>query len=176
MLATIFAQVGIPVIVSVLSEALKKIDSPLTKSAADTLGKINGAIQTGEISAEQIAEANRHAEKMAELELQQRQGELTETNETIRTEIASNDAYVRRMRPTFGYFMAVTWAAQMLAIAYVMVFETEKSAFVLNAMGSLSAIWAMGLSVLGIYVYKRSEEKKSAGSGPEIIGWNKLKK
>lgn len=176
MLAAIFAQVGIPVIVSVLSEALKKIDSPLTQSAADTLGKINGAIQSGEISAEQIAEANRHAEKMAELELQDRQGEIAETNETIRTEIASGDAYVRRMRPTFGYLMAVTWAAQMLAIAYVMVFETEKSAFVLNAMGSLSAIWAMGLSVLGIYVYKRSEEKKSAAPGPEIIGWSKPKK
>jgi hypothetical protein len=110
---------------------------------------------------------------MAELELQRHQTTLTEANETVRAEVASGDAYVRRMRPTFGYFMAVTWAAQMMAIAYVIVFQTEKSAFVLNAMGNLSAIWAMGLSVLGIYVYKRSEEKKAAPAGPETIGWLK---
>ena len=38
------------------------------------------------------------------------------------------------------------------------------------AMSSLSAIWAVGLSVLGIYVYKRSEEKKMA-AGQETIFW-----
>ena len=30
---------------------------------------------------------------------------------------AFEDAYVRRMRPTFGYIMALTWLAQMGAIA-----------------------------------------------------------
>jgi hypothetical protein len=69
----------------------------------------------------------------------------------------------------------VTWAAQMLAIAYVITFETEKSAFVITAMSNLSVIWGMGLSVLGIYVYKRSEEKKNSSAGPEIIAWNKTK-
>ena len=37
-------------------------------------------------------------------------------------------------------------------------------------MSSLSAIWAVGLSVLGIYVYKRSEDKKTANK--ESIYWN----
>ena len=71
------------------------------------------------------------------------------------------------MRPTFGYMMALTWAAQMLAVAYVIVFDTAKSGLVLSAMSSLSAIWAVGLSVLGIYVYRRSEDKKS-----QNIFWN----
>ena len=39
------------------------------------------------------------------------------------------------------------------------------------AMGSLSAIWGIGLSVLGIYVYRRSDDKKQAGA--EMIFWNK---
>lgn len=173
MLPQLIAQIGIPVLVAILSDALGKINSPVGKNAADALGKITGAIQTGEISAEQIAEANRHAEKMAELEMEQQKIVLSETGQSLRAEIASDDKFVRRMRPTFGYFMAVTWAAQMLAIAYVIVFQTEKSAFVLNAMGNLSAIWAMGLSVLGIYVYKRSEEKKKTPPGSEVIGWIK---
>jgi biotin transporter BioY len=69
--------------------------------------------------------------------------------------------YVRRMRPTFGYLMAFTWAAQMLGLAYVLTFETEKAPAVLESMESLSTIWGVGLSVLGIYVYKRSDEKKA---------------
>jgi hypothetical protein len=43
---------------------------------------------------------------------------------------------------------------------------------VIGAMNSLSMIWTVGLSVLGVYVYKRSEEKK-ASSGPEQIFWRK---
>ncbi len=31
---------------------------------------------------------------------------------------------------------------------------------VINAMASLGTIWTVGLSVLGIYVYKRSQDKK----------------
>lgn len=175
MLPQLIAQIGVPVLIAIVTEAIQKMDSPIGKTAADALGKITGAIQTGEISAEQITEANRHAEKMAELELQQQQTLLSETGQSLRAEISSDDKFVRRMRPTFGYFMAVTWAAQMLAVAYVIVFQTEKSAFVLNAMGNLSAIWAMGLSVLGIYVYKRSEEKKTTPPGGDIIAWNKSK-
>jgi hypothetical protein len=48
----------------------------------------------------------------------------------------------------------------MLALAYVIIFETEKASIVIEAMESLGTIWAVGLSVLGIYVYKRSEDKK----------------
>lgn len=64
------------------------------------------------------------------------------------------------MRPTFGYLMAFTWAAQMFAIAYVIVFRTSESYRLLQGMESLGMIWAVGLSVLGVYVYKRSEDKK----------------
>lgn len=169
-MAGILASVGVPVLINALSETLKTIQNPLTQGAAKALEAVDGAIQNGQITNEQVAEANRHAERMAELQTQS-QGEV---NQSLRAEIASSDAYVRRMRPTFGYIMAVTWGAQMLAIAYVVVFETNKAFMVLNAMESLSAIWAMGLSVLGIYVYKRSEEKKIAPRGESIL-WNRPK-
>lgn len=75
------------------------------------------------------------------------------------------------MRPTFGYLMALTWAAQMFGIAYIIIFDTERAGVVMAAMGSLSAIWGIGLSVLGIYVYKRSDDKKFIQA--EAIFWNK---
>lgn len=165
MLGAIIARVGVPVLASVLGAALGRIDNPTAQSASKALGNFDEALAGGVISTEQMAEANRHAEKMADLKIKENKAALAEINQTLRADAASADAYVRRMRPTFGYLMAVTWAAQMLGLAYVVVFDTEKAPSVLGAMESLSTIWAIGLSVLGVYVYKRSEEKKGPSGG-----------
>ena len=162
MVSPLLVQFGLPFLVQVLSEALKQIDSPVAQTASESLGKVQDAFTGGKITPEQLAEANRHAESMAMLQAEEVKAAYTQVNESLRAEVASEDIYVRRMRPTFGYLMAVTWTAQMLALAYVMTFRTEQAYIVLGAMDSLAAIWAMGLSVLGIYVYKRSEEKKMA--------------
>ena len=74
------------------------------------------------------------------------------------------------MRPTFGYIMALTWAAQMGAIAYVVAVEPDKAAPVIAAVASLGTIWTVGLSVLGIYVYRRSGEKRQALGAQEAPG------
>ncbi len=161
MLPSIIAKLGLPVLISLLGGALGRIDNPVAQSASKSLENFEGALAGGVISSEQMMEANRHAEELARIKAKEYEMALSEVNQSIRSEAASSDAYVRRMRPTFGYLMAVTWAAQMLALAYVVVFETDKAKTVLEGMESLSTIWAVGLSVLGIYVYKRSEDKKA---------------
>ena len=160
MIPALLARIGLPILTGVIGEALGAIENPIAKTASKALRDVDAALGQGAISPDQIGEANRHAEKVMEIQMQTHAAVLTEINESLRAEIASQDLYVRRMRPTFGYLMAITWAAQMLGLAYVIAFETEKAGVVLNGMGSLSAIWAVGLSVLGIYVYKRSEDKK----------------
>ncbi len=164
MLPALISKIGLPFLISVIGGALGNVNNPVAQSASKALQNFEGAIADGAITNEQLAEANRHAEKMAEVKAREYETALSEVNATMRAEAASSDAYVRRMRPTFGYLMAVTWAAQMLGLAYIVVFETEKAANVLNSMEALSTIWAMGLSLLGIYVYKRSEEKKKIAS------------
>ena len=156
----LIAKLGLPVIMGVVAGALAKIDHPAAREAAKALGQVDAALTGGVISAEQMAEANRHAEAMAQIRAREYDDALSEINQTIRTEVTSDDVYVRRMRPTFGYLMAVTWAAQMLGLGYIMTFRPEAAPAVLDSMDALSTIWAVGLSVLGIYVYKRSEEKK----------------
>lgn len=163
MLETVLTKIGLPILIDIMGRSLSTVDHPAAKSAGKALADLQGALAGGAISPDQMAEANRHAEKLAEMELQQHTTTMSEVNESLRAEVASSDVYVRRMRPTFGYLMAITWAAQMLGLAYVVVFETDKAAAVLEGMAALSTIWAVGLSVLGIYVYKRSEEKKMAG-------------
>lgn len=162
MLATIIAKIGLPFLVSIIGSALGSVNNPVAQSAAKALENFQGAVADGAVTADQIAEANRHAEAMAQMKSKEYETAMTEINQTIRGEAGSSDAYVRRMRPTFGYLMAITWAVQMLALAYVVIFETDKAPAVLGSMESLSTIWGVGLSVLGIYVYKRSEEKKPA--------------
>ncbi len=161
MLPTIISKLGLPVLISLLGGALGRINNPVAQSASKSLENFEGALAGGVITAEQMAEANRHAEELAKIKAKEYETALSEVNQSIRAELSSTDAYVRRMRPTFGYLMAITWAAQMMALAYVVVFDTDKAKNVLEGMESLTTIWAVGLSVLGIYVYKRSEEKKS---------------
>lgn len=164
MVSPLLIQAGMPVLLGIVSEALSRLDHPAARVAAQSLGNVTDAYGRGQISAEQLAEANRHAETMAGLRAQETQAAYTEVNQSLRAEISSEDVYVRRMRPTFGYLMAFTWTLQMTGLAYVMVFRTEEALSVLGAMDALAAIWAMGLSVMGIYFYKRSEEKRT-GAG-----------
>ncbi len=169
MIETILGKVGIPLLISLLKETLGGMNSPVAKGASEALGQVDVALKTGQISGEQIAEANRHLEALEALKSEELKATISEINQTIRAEITSEDIYVRRMRPTFGYLVALTWAAQMLGIAYIIVFETHRAGEVMASFASLSAIWGIGLSVLGIYVYKRSDDKKV--SGKEMIFW-----
>jgi len=160
MLPLLLAQVGIPLLARVVGGALGRVDNPIAKAASDALGQVDAAIGQGTLDPAALKEANRHVERLAEAEARRDQTWLKEVNATIRAEVASDDPYVRRMRPTFGYVMALTWGAQMGAIAYVIVAEPESAGAVVAAMASLGTIWTVGLSVLGIYVYKRSQEEQ----------------
>lgn len=157
MLETILGKLGLSFFTGALSKVLSSIDNDFAKEAAKSLDKVEEQIANQSISMDQVKEANRHLETLAEMDAKA----LAEINTSLRAEIESQDLYVRRMRPTFGYLMALTWAAQMFGVAYIMVFHTNQASIVIEAIESLSAIWAVGLSVLGIYVYKRSEDKKS---------------
>lgn len=160
MLTTVLSTIGLPILIQFVASALGKIEHPVAQSATRALGEVEGALAGGLITPDQMAEANRHAEEMAKISMQEYETSLHEINQSLRAEIESNDKYVRRMRPTFGYLMAATWAAQMFGIAYVVVFDTERAAYILEGMAALSTIWAVGLSVLGVYIFKRSEDKK----------------
>lgn len=68
------------------------------------------------------------------------------------------EIFSKLMRPFFGYVVALSWGLQMLSVACVILFKTDQAAGIINSMESLSTTWAVGLSVLGIYVYRRKEK------------------
>lgn len=153
-MSALLTKIGLPVLLKAVSGALKKISNPIAETAAEALDNLDAAVLSGEIKGDDLVEANRHVEAMATLESDELKTLISEVNQSLRAEVGSDDPYVRRMRPTFGYIMAVTWAAQMLSVAFTILDDPAQAGEVINAMASLSTIWTVGLSVLGIYVYK----------------------
>jgi len=167
MIPALIAQIGLPLLMKAVGAGLSRLDNPVADAASKALGEVEGALATSRIDPEKLAAAEETARQRLEIELAHDQRVLSEVNRSLRAEIASSDPYVRRMRPTFGYIMALSWAAQMGAIAWVIAVEPAQAANVVSAMASLGTIWTVGLSVLGIYVYKRSREKEvAAGAAP----------
>lgn len=168
-MASILAKIGLPILINTVTDALGKINNPVAKTASNALKKVDAALTTGAINPEAVKEANRHIESMASLDSAEFKTLIEQVNASLRTEAESSDPYVRRMRPTFGYIMAFTWAAQMLAIAAVILDNPDKAIIIIQAMDSLDMIWTVGLSVLGVYVYKRSQEKNTLTKASQLI-------
>ena len=136
-------------------------------TASKALDDVAGAIAGREIDPAQIAEANRHLERIAATESATYRETLAQINRTFRTELQSDDAYVRRWRPTFGYAVAFTWVLQVSGLAWTVIASPEHAGEIIAAMTSLSVIWGVALSVLGINVAKRSSDKAiAAGATP----------
>lgn len=100
-----------------------------------------------------------------------------QTNESLRAEISSPFWYVRGARPTFIYLMGISWFYQMTGVctmgAYAIYKYPDKAPTIITAlatlMGALTALWAIALGVVGVYVKQRSNDKARA-SGESIPG------
>ena len=95
----------------------------------------------------------------------------------MQVEATSNDAYVRRWRPTYGYLTAFAWFAMMLgssaAIFWTTVKNPTEAPVIIAALGTAlsqsSMLWGIALAVLGVSVHCRSKDKKTA-QGDGVAG------
>ncbi|MEW5729037.1 MAG: 3TM-type holin [Pseudomonadota bacterium] len=176
MIPALLASVGLPLLVKAVKGALSDVDNPIAQTAAAALGEVDGAVSSGQITPDQIAEANRHVERMAEIDSTEAREALAQINTTMRTEAQSEDWYVRRWRPTFGYAVALTWVLTMAAIAWAIVADPGQAPTIIAALVNTSPIWGIALGVLGISVVKRSQDKAvkagqtPAGGGGGLLG------
>jgi len=105
---------------------------------------------------------------------------LATINATMQAEMKSDDKYVRRWRPTFGYLVGATWFLQValtsIAIIYVAMKAPENTTAIYGGIaeisGSMVVMWSIALSVLGVSVKQRSNDKALAsGQAPTgIVG------
>jgi len=102
MLSGFLSKIGLPVLMKILGEALAVLDNPQAKTAVKAIGKVEEVMKAGEITSKKMAEAYRHAEKMEQVEMEDYRAALSEVNQSLRAEVASEDKYMRRMRPILG--------------------------------------------------------------------------
>ena len=120
-----------------------------------------------QLEADHEVELKRLAFEHAKLESEERQLAITQQHATMQAELASNDPYVRRWRPTWGYSMCAAWVLLFLSLAVVMMFYPEHAASVVNSVVAMTPLFGIGLTVLGINIHKRSQDKQvSMGSTP----------
>lgn len=137
----------------------------------NTPESISQALQADPQMLERIKQLElEHEADLTRMHLEAESVRLAEINKTMRAETASNDAYVRRWRPTFGYIVAITWLLQTLGIVTAVVtaaiFKPENAGDILGGMatlmGALAAMWSVALAVLGVNVSSRSKDKATA--------------
>ena len=148
MIANILLKTGFPMLIDIVKNTLLKSNDKIAKYAGEQLDKIT-KLPTNE----ELLKSIKKIEKQDSEKIEQ-------INKSLRTEILSQDKYVRRMRPTFGYIMAISWFIQITIIAISVITNPKTSGEIIRSFAELSMMWSVGLSVLGVYVYKRSSEKK----------------
>lgn len=150
--------------------------SKVAKVASDVAKAVTGkdddgdALQALQSNPELLLEYQRQTAEKAISLYQEETKRLQAINETIRVEVASSDPYVRRMRPTMGYALILSWTMTMAAVVYTIIDDPGAASSVIVALADLSIMWSVALSVLGLYVYKRSEEKTAPQGGLGVLG------
>lgn len=116
MLTRIMGKIGLPVLVKFVSSSLGSINNDLAQKAVRALSDVDTAISSEQISLAELKEANRHLEKSQELENSLDSSTLQLIHETMRSELRSEDRFVRFWRPAFGYSVALSWLLCMLTL------------------------------------------------------------
>lgn len=159
MIAKILSKIGIPILIKYLSQSLTSIDSDVAKKASSALFEVDSAISQQQISLEELKEANRHAEKTAELEADLDEKTLGYIHQTIRQEMNANDRFIRFWRPAFGYSVALAWLMNMFTICYVVISNNQHATEIIMALADTTSLWGIALGVLGISVVKGGQDK-----------------
>lgn len=120
----------------------------------DTVTDIIGLFDGDNLTPEQQNALANHEIRLKELALQELETEISAKIDLMKTEIKSEDAYVRRARPTglyISYIVSVGLAAALI------VGQDVDAAAVLTLIGPL-----MGFS--GWYTYNRTKEKMNGNT------------
>lgn len=105
----------------------------------------------------------------ASLESEERKLWVVQQHATMQAELASNDPWVRRWRPTFGYAVCAAWCLLFFGLAYAMVVHPTVAAELVGSVVALTPLFGIALSVLGISIHKRSVDKQ-VQAGKEPVG------
>lgn len=141
---------------------------------AENPSEVAQAIKVDPQSAVKLAEIEaevkkRHVELATQVKLAELQADtqrLATVNATMQAEltaaVAGAGMFRTGWRPAFGWVMALAFGWLMAAIGVLLLTEPEKVGAAVAGISALNPMWMVGLGVLGVTVWKRSDDKRLA--------------
>jgi hypothetical protein len=150
---------GAPMLGSALGGPLGGVAGEILAKAVGSVTITPAAVQSALPAADpaKLAEAETQWAEMIRAEAETQRIAISETQQTIRAEIASSDPVQRWWRPAYAFELTIECAA--LWIVLVHEFWTL-----------LVAYWGFRFGVLGVYISGRTREKVSAATGQDAPG------
>lgn len=107
-----------------------------------------------------------HARELRRMVIEAETSRLAEINATYRQELSSQDAYVRRARPTFMYIVAGSVLVEALLAGLIILVAPERLADLAVLYGALATPQSIAAGMCGVYLKKRSDDKAVAAGAP----------
>lgn len=128
------------------------------------------AVKLREIESNRRVELERIAVQRAANELAADTARLEQINQTMREELRTDNWFKSSWRPLLGYFVALSFAGFIFAIAWTLIEAPANLNHVAEAIEASTVIWVFALSVLGINVRSRSHDKQTrVGQTPTTL-------
>ena len=164
---------GAPTLGTALGGPLGGVAGEILAKAVGSVTLTPAAVQTALPAADpsKLAEAEAQWAAMIRAEAEAVSIGISETQQTIRAEIASADPVQRWWRPAYAWELTLECAA--LWIVLVHEFWTGDIATINALVGAttlLVAYWGFRFGVLGVYISGRTREKVSAATGQDAPG------
>ncbi|RJF74371.1 3TM-type holin [Rhodopseudomonas palustris] len=156
------------------------LGGPLGGAAGQILSEVLGAgtatpsaVQVALPAADpdKIAEAEARWAELIRAEAETQRIAISETQATIRAEIASSDVIQRWWRPAYAWELTIECAALWAVLVHEFwTGDIQTINALIGATALLATYWAFRFGVLGVYVSGRTREKVCAATGQESPG------
>lgn len=156
------------------------LGGPLGGAAGEILAKALGsatptpaAVQTALPAADpaQLAEAEARWSELIKAEAETQRTAISETQQTIRAEIASDNLAQKYWRPAYAFELTLECAALWAVLLHEFwTGDIQTINALVGATALLVTYWGFRFGVLGVYISGRTREKVSSATGQDAPG------
>lgn len=164
---------GAPMLGGALGGPLGGAAGQILATALGSAASTPTAVQTALPSADpaKLAEAETRWAEMIRAEAETARTAISETQATIRAEIASDDPVQRWWRPAYAFELTAECGALWIVLLHEFwTGDVQTINALIGATALLVSYWGFRFGVLGVYIGGRTREKVSAATGQDAPG------
>ena len=164
---------GAPVLGTALGGPLGGVAGEILAKAIGSAVATPAAVQAQlpAVDPARLAEAEAQWAQMIRAEAETQRVAISETQATIRAEIASDDPVQKWWRPAYAFELTIECAALWAVLMHEFwTGDIQTINALVNATALLVTYWGFRFGVLGVYISGRTREKVSALTGQDAPG------